>query len=103
LRQHLVDQRKGRSFTNIVRSRLEGDTPDGQGLSLKVFAEMLLDLRRQDAFLLDVDAIDGVHEIDDDPQRLSKIDEGIDVFRKAGAAVTRTRVQKLEADSLVVA
>ena len=80
--EQLLDQHQRRRLADIVSSRLEGQSPNGNRLAGKVAVEDFQELLHEDAFLRFVDPMHGGENLRRFAGRRGQGDHGADVFGK---------------------
>ena len=92
--RELLDQRNRGCLPHVVRSRLEGKSPNGKRHRLQFSAEELQDLGQQESFLRFVHLLGGSHDREIDTLFLGGMEQGPYVFGKTGSPVTHAGKEK---------
>ena len=74
-------------FPHVVGVRLEGQAPERKALAGEVLAEVLRDLPEHQKLLIGVHVLDGLEDLEVVIVLVRRVDDRLDVLRKARAAV----------------
>src|SRR5690606_11023645 len=96
-----VDQHHARRFAHVVGARLEGQPPDREGTAAEVAAVVGGNLVEQGVLLLLVARFNRLQQLGFEVDLVSDVDQRLDVFREARAAITTAGIDEVVADALV--
>src|SRR6266850_2863939 len=101
VREELLDQDPAWGLSHVVRIRLERAAPDGDATAGELAVESRQDFSREHPFLSRVHLLHRLENRERAAGLFGRSDQGLDVLRKAGAAVAGPRVEEVIADPRV--